>query len=77
MATSKGIKSVKRFGSRYGRTVRHKFGKIEAQQRRAYKCPYCNKKAVKRIAIGIWQCKKCNVKFTDQAYTTTKKKEGY
>ena len=65
--------SVKRFGARYGRKLKLKFSKIEAEQRKLHKCPYCNKIAVKRIAVGIWHCKKCNAKFTGKAYSITKK----
>ncbi len=61
--------SAKRFGARYGRTTKHNFAKIETEQRRLHKCPYCNKKAVKRVALGIWFCMKCNSKFTGKAYT--------
>ncbi len=62
-------KSVKRLGSRYGRRVRAKVGKIETEQRRKHKCPYCNKIAVRRVSFGIWECEKCNSKFTGRAYT--------
>ena len=60
---------TKRFGARYGRKPKKKFAKIESQQRAKHKCPYCNKKAVKRLATGIWQCNKCDVKFAAKAYT--------
>ena len=62
-------KSVKRLGSRYGRRVRLRLGNIERVQRALHKCPYCNKVKAKRISVGIWQCKKCNSKFTGKAYT--------
>ena len=61
--------SVKRFGARYGRKIRLNLGKIEEQQRKLYKCPYCNKESVRRIAPGIWYCKSCNKKFTAKAYS--------
>ena len=64
--------SVKRFGARYGRNIKEKFGKIESEQRRLHKCPYCNFVKVKRASLGIWQCKKCGVKFTSKAYTVSK-----
>ena len=32
-------------------------------------CPYCERPALKRIAAGIWYCKKCKVKFAGGAYT--------
>ena len=68
-----GLGSVKRFGARYGRKLKLKFSKIETEQRKLHKCPYCNKIAVKRVAVGIWHCKKCNAKFTGKAYSVTKK----
>ncbi|MGM5481277.1 MAG: 50S ribosomal protein L37ae [Nanobdellota archaeon] len=72
MARSAGTNSIKRFGSRYGKTARDKFGKIEAQQHKKYKCPYCSREQVKRLNTGIWQCKKCNAKFTSKAFTVSK-----
>jgi large subunit ribosomal protein L37Ae len=69
------LTSVKRFGTRYGRTLKLKFGQIEVEQRKKHKCPYCSNAAVKRQAVGIWECKKCGVKFTGKAYTIAKKQE--
>jgi large subunit ribosomal protein L37Ae len=60
---------TKRFGPRYGRKPKVKFSLIETQQRAKHKCPYCNKQAVKRVAMGIWSCSKCEVKFAGKAYT--------
>ena len=68
-----GLGSVKRFGARYGRKLKIKFSKIETEQRKFHKCPYCNKIAVKRVAVGIWNCKKCKAKFTGKAYSVSKK----
>ena len=65
--------SVKRFGARYGRKLKLKLSQIEFEQKKSHKCPYCNKPAVKRVSLGIWQCKKCNAKFTGKAYSVTKK----
>ena len=64
--------STSRFGARYGRKPKKKFNIIEVQQRAKHKCPYCNKDAVKRVAMGIWQCRKCDVKFASKAYTIKK-----
>jgi len=68
-----GLGSARRFGARYGRKTKLKFFKVEAEQRKLHKCPYCSKVAVKRVAVGIWQCRKCNTKFTGGAYSITKK----
>ena len=74
MATKSRYGSVKRFGSRYGLTLRQKLGKIEAEQRKKHVCPYCKKRAVKRLSAGIWYCKKEGKKFTSMAYTVAKTK---
>jgi large subunit ribosomal protein L37Ae len=60
---------TKRFGARYGRRTKKKFSLLEAQQRAKHKCPYCNKVGVKRVAMGIWKCAKCDSKFAGKAYT--------
>jgi len=59
---------TKRLGARYGRTIRRKLAKVEIKQKASYVCPSCRKKAVKRLAIGIWQCRKCNAKIAGKAY---------
>jgi len=64
--------SAKRFGSRCGTRSKYQFAKIEMEQRKKHKCPYCNKVAVKRVSVGIWHCRKCNSKFTGKAYSVTK-----
>ena len=72
MEKEEKLGSAKRFGSRYGTKPKYKFAKIEKEQRKKHQCPYCNKIAVKRIAVGIWHCRKCNVKFTGKAYSVSK-----
>ncbi len=69
MAELEKLGATKRFGARYGRTNKHNFIKVEKEQRKLHKCPYCSKIAVKRIAVGIWHCRKCDSKFTGKAYT--------
>ncbi len=64
--------SVRRLGSRYGRTVRSKLGKIESEQRKKHVCPYCGYASVKRVSAGIWFCRKCRAKFASKAYTVAK-----
>lgn len=64
--------STKRFGSRYGKTVKNKFGAIEALQRKKYVCPSCSRERVRRENLGIWSCEKCGYKFSSKAYTVGK-----
>lgn len=73
MTTKEKLGSVKRFGARYGRKTKDKFAKIEKEQRKLHKCPYCNNIKVKRVAVGIWHCRKCNAKFAGKAYSIRKK----
>src|SRR3989338_7015026 len=73
MKSEEGLGSAKRFGARYGRKTKLKFSIVETEQRKLHKCPYCNKIAVKRLAMGIWQCRKCNAKFAGKAYSVTRK----
>jgi len=73
MAKKKGFGSVKRFGARYGRSLKHKLAAIEQVLRKKQLCPYCHNKTVKRLAVGIWYCKKCKSKFTGKAYSIEKK----
>ncbi len=68
--------STKRFGARYGRTIKEKYAKIESEHRRLHKCPYCSQTKAKRVAVGIWHCKKCDSKFTGKAYTLAKATAG-
>ncbi len=70
---TKGLGPVKRFGVRYGRTLKYKRAKIEIEQKKDHKCPYCLKPAVHRLSVGIWKCDKCLITFTARAYTVGKK----
>ncbi len=69
MATLTKYGSTKRFGARYGRRVKEKFGKVEAEREASSLCPHCRKTQMKRIASGIWSCSKCNLKMAGGAYT--------
>ena len=42
---------------------------VEKKQKRPQSCPICKIGTVKRIAMGIYVCKKCNNKIAGKAYT--------
>jgi len=63
--------SVKRFGVRYGRTTKYRLAVIEKEQKKPQQCPYCRKPKAHRLSFGIYQCDKCNKKFTGPAYALT------
>ncbi|MCS7106052.1 MAG: 50S ribosomal protein L37ae, partial [Candidatus Aenigmarchaeota archaeon] len=62
------VKSAGRFGPRYGKRIRASISEIEKIQKQRHTCPNCSMPYVKRIASGIWKCKKCGLKFTGLAY---------
>ena len=64
--------STKRFGARYGARLKRKLADIESQQRMKYPCPYCTYLKVKRVSMGVWQCNKCDAKFSSKAYSVGK-----
>jgi len=73
MAEKKTLGSAKRFGVRYGRTVKKRLAAIEKEQKKKHKCPYCSKERVKRVFAGVWYCDNCETKFTSRAYTVSEK----
>jgi large subunit ribosomal protein L37Ae len=67
-----GLKSAKRFGTRYGATNKLKLALIEGEQRKLHPCPKCGKIKASWQSVGIWECSKCGNKFTAKAYSITK-----
>lgn len=60
-----------KYGTRYGSTLRKRIKSIEVSQHSKYVCVACGKKTIKRVCVGIWQCKGCNHKFAGAAYSPT------
>ena len=67
MGRTKKVGSTGKFGTRYGLRIRTKILKVEAKKTKV--CPYCGRKQLKRVAAGVWECKKCSTKFAGGAYT--------
>lgn len=65
---TKKVGPAGRFQARYGVRARTGVRNVEIQQRTKHICPSCGLKKVKRVGTGIWQCKKCGVKFAGGAY---------
>ena len=65
MATKK-VRHAGKYGERYGLRQRRRYNEIIDKKPKV--CPYCGKKALKRVAVGIWECKKCGKKFVGNAY---------
>lgn len=67
------LSSMKRYGARYGRSLKERYSLIEDAQKKLYECPECGKPKLKRLSKGIWQCTKCNAKIAGKAYSVSKK----
>lgn len=68
MAKTKKVGTAGRYGVRYGTRGKKVVMAIETEQKKRQVCPYCERSALKRVAAGIWRCKKCRVKFAGAAY---------
>lgn len=52
----------------YGKKIRHA---VRAAARKAsahYRCPKCSRPAVRRVSAAVWQCRKCDTKFSSGTY---------
>lgn len=65
---TKKVGSSGKFGPRYGMRVRRRWLEVDKKQRGYHECPSCRMMGVKRVASGIWECRKCGNKFTGGAY---------
>lgn len=68
MGRTKKVGSSGRFGARYGKGVKKRLTKIEDAQKRKHQCPRCMRPGLKRVASGIWECRKCGLKMAGKAY---------
>ncbi len=60
--------STRRFGARYGATIRKRVEKIERKKKRKYPCPNCRKRTLRWVAVGLWECKNCGFKMAGAAF---------
>ncbi len=60
--------STRRFGPRYGSTIRKRVEKIEKKKKRRYICPNCKKKSLKWVSVGLWECRNCGFKMAGAAF---------
>jgi large subunit ribosomal protein L37Ae len=57
-----------KYGTRYGSSLRKQVKKMEITQHAKYTCTFCGKDSVKRVAVGIWNCKGCRKVMAGGAY---------
>ena len=68
MARTKKVGSTGRYGSRYGAKLRRRVLDIDNRRKEPTRCPACATKSLKRKAVGLWECSKCNLLFAGGAY---------
>ena len=68
MARTKKVGSTGRFGPRYGAKLRRRVLDIDNRRKEPSRCPSCATKALKRKAVGLWKCGKCDLLFAGGAY---------
>ncbi|HZE77257.1 MAG TPA: 50S ribosomal protein L37 [Nitrososphaeraceae archaeon] len=55
-------------GIKFGATVRKRYGTVYRTLKQKRKCPSCGSQRFRRIASGIWYCRKCDYKVAGGAY---------
>lgn len=66
--TTRKLKSVARYGARYGKKIRDRVLKVEREQKKRRVCPHCNTGILKRKAAGLYECAKCGARMAGGAY---------
>ncbi len=69
MGRTKKVGSTGRFGTRYGATIRKRVKKIDDVLKAKHICPSCDSNKVRRMSIGIWECKFCGFRFTGGSWS--------
>lgn len=54
--------------TRYGVKQVAKYDSIRRKQKLLVRCKFCDFKRVKRQAVGLWKCGKCDIKYAGDAY---------
>jgi large subunit ribosomal protein L37Ae len=65
--------TTKRYGTRYGATLKRRLNVIEHVQRADQRCPSCNRLSAKWKSVGMFECRKCGAKFTGEAWGVRQK----
>ncbi|RLI31311.1 50S ribosomal protein L37ae [Candidatus Bathyarchaeota archaeon] len=68
MGRMKKVGPTRGFGARYGARVRKKYIRVITEMKKPHKCPRCLTNKVRRVSVGVWECRKCGFTFAGGAY---------
>ncbi|MFA5125448.1 MAG: 50S ribosomal protein L37ae [archaeon] len=68
MGNTKKVGTTGRFSSRYGVGIKKRVLAVERKANLPINCPFCGFAKIKRVAPGLYGCRKCEAKFTGGAY---------
>jgi len=69
MGRTKKVGTTGRFGTRYGSTLRKRVKKVESVSKAKHICTSCDSLKVKRVSIGICECRFCGYRFTGGSWS--------
>ncbi len=55
-------------GPRYGIRIRRRVLEIDRSRERPAPCPRCSTVTLRRVASGIFECRRCGTRFASNAY---------
>lgn len=70
MGSTKKVGSTGRFKGCYGVGIKKRVLAVENRAKAKVPCPFCGFERIKRVAAGLFVCRKCDAKFTGGAYET-------
>merc|ERR1712070_1352989 len=68
---TKKVGIARKYGVRYGSSLRKLMKKFETMQRQRYVCPFCGKATVRKVSVGIWRCRACKKIMAGGAWSLT------
>lgn len=71
MGSTKKVRSAGKYGAKFGIGIRKRWLKVADKQKKHYDCQRCGFQKVKRLSTGVFECKKCGLKFAGGAYFPT------
>jgi len=55
-------------GVKYGFTIRKRYAEVMTKRHAKYNCPRCHIGKLKRVSVGVWNCRRCGFTFAGGAY---------